>query len=113
MARGYRQDEIVVENLGKVTGKVSGSGLWGNGHECGFEASEAETKQMGSRFQIFDDATNRDEKYSVSFVITPKVIIRAGGYAGFQCGARGGWSDVYYRQPDDLIAGAKALVAAH
>jgi uncharacterized protein YjbI with pentapeptide repeats len=109
MARGYRQDEIDVENLGSRGGKLSGFGLWANGHECGFEATESEMKRTGSRFQAFDTPTDRNENYSVAFVVTPQVVIRAGGAKQFQCGARGGWSDVYYRQPDDLLASAKAL----
>ena len=108
LARGYRNDEIAVENLGKGTGKISGDGLWGNGHLCGFEASEADTQRAGVRFRINDDPRDPVEKYSVSFIVTPQVIVRAGGDKQFQCGARGGWSDVYFRQPDDLISSAKS-----
>jgi len=113
MARGYREDEIAVESLGKGAGRVSGLGVWANGHQCGFEASEAQTERVGSRFRINDDPAAPDEKYSVSFVITPQVVIRAGGNKQFQCGARGGWSDVYFRQPDDLMSSSKSLQAAH
>jgi uncharacterized protein YjbI with pentapeptide repeats len=109
MARGYRQDEIAVENLGNGTGKVSGFGLWANGHECGLVASERQTQRTGSRFRINDDPADPEEKYSVSFAITPQVVIWAGGSRQFQCGARGGWSDVYFRQPDDLISSTKKL----
>jgi len=113
MARGYRDDEIDVENLGNGTGKVSGEGLWGNGHQCGFEAAEKQVEQTGSKFRINDDAPIPDEKYSVSFIITPQVVVRAGGAKQFQCGARGGWSDAYFRQPDDLIATAKKMAGVH
>jgi uncharacterized protein YjbI with pentapeptide repeats/uncharacterized protein len=113
-ARGYREDGIVVENLGNGSGKISGHGSWANGHECSFETSEAQTQRMGARFRIDDGAPDHDENYSVSFAITPQVVIRAGGARQFQCGARGGWSDVYFRQPDDLISSAKGIFqAAH
>jgi uncharacterized protein YjbI with pentapeptide repeats len=113
MARGYREDEITVENLGNGAGKVSGDGLWANGHLCGFEASEAEVERMGSKFRINDNPAAPDEKYNVSFIITPQVVIWAGGDNQFQCGARGSWSEVYYRQPDELVSKAKASEAAH
>jgi hypothetical protein len=103
-ARGYRQDEIAVENWGGGVGKIAGEGTWGNGHMCGFESSEQDTKRTGSRVQIFDDAVHRDEKYSTSFVVTPQVAIWVGGANQFQCGARGGWSVAYFRQPDKLFA---------
>jgi uncharacterized protein len=113
-ARGYREDGIVIENLGNGSGKISGYGSWANGHECGFETSEAQTLRMGARFRIDDGAPDHDENYSVSFAITPQVVIRAGGARQFQCGARGSWSDVYFRQPDDLISSAKGFFqAAH
>jgi uncharacterized protein YjbI with pentapeptide repeats len=113
MARGYREDEIILENFGKGAGKVAGDGLWGNGHLCGFEASENKTQRTGLAFRINDEAPIPDEKYSVSFVITPQVIVRVGGAKQFQCGARGGWSDAYFRQPDDLISSAKKLAGIH
>ncbi len=106
VARGYRADEIDIEHWGKGRGKISGEGLWANGHECGFEASEAQTQPAGSKVRINDNPKAPDERNSVSFVITPQVVIRAGGAKQFQCGARGGWSDIYFRQPKDLIAGA-------
>ena len=109
MARGYREDEIITENLGSGSGKIAGDGLWANGHECGFEASEKQAQRTGTKFQIYDDATDRQEKFSVGFVVTPQVIIRTGGDKQFQCGARGGWSDVYFRQPEDLVSSAKKL----
>lgn len=113
MARGYREDEIIVDNFGNGAGKVSGYGLWGNYHVCGLEALEKQTQRRGSTFRINDDAPIPDEKYSVSFVITPQVVIRVGGAKQFQCGARGGWSDAYFRQPDDLISSAKKLAGIH
>jgi uncharacterized protein len=61
-ARGYREDEIEVENLGSGAGKVSGDGLWGNGHLCGFVAAEAETQRMGSKFRINDYPPAPDER---------------------------------------------------
>jgi hypothetical protein len=103
-ARGYRQDEIAVENWGGRAGKIAGEGTWPNGHMCGFESSEHDTKRTGSRVQIFDNALVHDEKYSISFVVTPQVVIWVGGAHQFQCGARGGWSVVYFRQPDKLFA---------
>lgn len=103
MARGYRQDEITLENLGGGKGKIEGSGLWGNGHICGLEAPEADIERTGARFRINDDPKEPDEKYSVSFAITPQIVLRVGGANQFQCGARGGWSDVYFRQPEQLI----------
>jgi uncharacterized protein YjbI with pentapeptide repeats/uncharacterized protein len=111
-ARGYRKDEIVVENFGNSSGRISGHGSWANGHECSFETSEAQTQRTGSRFRIDDEAPVHDENYSVSFAITPQVVIRAGGNRQFQCGARGGWSDVYFRQPDDLVSSAKGFFQA-
>jgi uncharacterized protein YjbI with pentapeptide repeats/uncharacterized protein len=103
-ARGFRQDEILVEDLKGGARKISGEGVWANGHVCGFEAMEAETERVGARFRITDDlAALRDDNYSVSFVITPQVVIRAGGSNQFQCGARGGWSDVYFRQPGQSL----------
>jgi hypothetical protein len=111
MARGYRQDEIVIENLGNRSGKITGYGSWANGHECSFEAAEAETEPTGALFRIGDRTPARDED-SVSFVITPQVVIRAAGSRQFQCGARGGWSDVYFRQPDELISRAKGFFRA-
>ena len=111
-ARGYREDGIVVENFENGSGKISGHGSWANGHECSFGTSEAQTQRMGTRFRIGDGAPDHDENYSVSFAITPQVVIRAGGARQFQCGARGGWSDVYFRQPDDLISSAKGFFRA-
>jgi hypothetical protein len=103
-ARGYRQDEIIVGNWGGGAGKIAGEGIWANGHMCGFESPEKDTKRTGSRVQIFEDGSDRDEKYSVSFVVTPQVAIWVGGAKQFQCGARGGWSIAYFRQPDRLFS---------
>jgi uncharacterized protein YjbI with pentapeptide repeats/uncharacterized protein YecT (DUF1311 family) len=103
-ARGYRQDEIAVETWGGGTGKIAGEGTWANGHMCGFVSSEKNTKRIGSRVQVFEDGSNRDDRYSASFVITPQVAIWVGGQKQFQCGARGGWSIAYFRQPDKLFA---------
>jgi uncharacterized protein YjbI with pentapeptide repeats/uncharacterized protein len=109
MARGFRQDEITVQDLGNGARKISGYGSWANGHQCGFEAKDAETKRVGAQFQIIDDsAAPSDDRYSISFVITPQVVIRAGGNKQFQCGARGGWSDAYFRQPDSLVSEIKS-----
>jgi uncharacterized protein YjbI with pentapeptide repeats len=113
MARGYRYDEIDVENWGHGGGRIAGNGLWANGHECGLEASEVETRRTGSKVRIDDNPKSPDDQYSVSFVITPQVIVRAGGDKQFQCGARGGWSDIYFRQPNDLISHASPLHDAH
>ena len=50
-ARGYRDDEIAVDNLGSGSGKISGYGTWANGHGCGFDASEAQTHRRGRGFE--------------------------------------------------------------
>ncbi|CCE11925.1 hypothetical protein BRAS3843_860049 [Bradyrhizobium sp. STM 3843] len=108
-ARGFRVDEITVKTLGNGAGHISGYGVWANGHLCGFDASEPETKRAGSQFRITDgSATPRDDD-SISFAITPWVVVRVGGDKQFQCGARGGWSDVYFRQPDSLVSTADGL----
>jgi len=106
-ARGFRRDEITVEGVGGGAGKITGYGLWANGHQCGFEATVAEMGRVGAQFRIEDGAAPSDDHYSVSFVITPQVAIRVGGSRQFQCGARGGWSDVYFRQPDRLMSKIK------
>jgi uncharacterized protein len=105
IARGFRLDEIAVKALGGGAGKITGEGLWANGHMCGFEASEPETKHVGSVFRITDASNSpNDDRYSVSFVVTPQVVIFAGGDQGFQCGARGMWSAAYFRQPEKLVS---------
>ncbi len=107
-ARGFRQDEITVKNLGGGAGKIVGDGVWANGHQCGFEASEPETKRVGSVFRITDTPEpSGSDQYSVSFVVTPQVVILAGGDMQFQCGARGMWSAAYFRQPDKLASKLK------
>jgi uncharacterized protein YjbI with pentapeptide repeats len=108
MARGLREDEISVANLENSAGKISGSGVWTNGHLCSLDASQVEIKRTGAQFQIFDVPTARDE-YSISFAVTPQVVVRVGGARQFQCGARGGWSDAYFRQPDNLVSKVKRL----
>ena len=112
MARGYRNDELNLKNWGKGDGKITGDGLFANYHVCELEATEAETQRTGSKIRIDDDPKAPDDQYSISFVITPQVIVRAGGARQFQCGVRGGWSDIYYRQPDDLISRASPLPEA-
>lgn len=102
-ARGYRLDDIAVDSLGNGAGKISGSGLWANGHQCDFESAEAKTERKGSTFRIIDDAPFATERNSVSFAVTPHVVVRVGGDRQFYCGARGLWSDVYFRQPGDLL----------
>jgi hypothetical protein len=110
MARGFRIDEITVEDLGARGPKISGYGVWANGHLCALEASTAETERTGSQLRISDDATApRDDSFSISLVITPQVVIRVGGAKQFQCGARGGWSDAYFRQPDHLVSQIRGL----
>lgn len=105
IARGFRVDEITVKDLGAGAGKITGEGLWANGHMCGFEAPEPETKRVGSLFRITDDPKSpSNDNYSISFIITPQVAIMAGGNMQFQCGARGMWSAVYFRQPDNLVS---------
>jgi len=62
-------------------------------------------ERAGAQLRIIDSpSAPPNAQDSVSFVITPQVVIRAGGNNQFQCGARGGWSDAYFRQPDKLIA---------
>lgn len=104
-AQGFRQDEITVKELGGGAGHIEGRGVWGNGHLCSFEALERETKRVGSVFRINDtpEAPDNDEN-SISFIVTPQVVILAGGNTSFQCGARGGWSAAYFRQPDNLVS---------
>jgi hypothetical protein len=105
VARGIRKDEITVKKAGTRPAEISGSGVWGNGHMCGFEAKEDEVERVGWQFRIADMPTAlRDDRYSISVVITPQVIIWVGGPRQFQCGARGGWSDAYFRQPDGLVS---------
>ncbi len=106
MARGYRNDELNLKNWGKGDGKITGDGLFANYHVCELEAAESETQRTGSKIRIDDNPKAPDDQYSISFVITPQVIVRAGGDRQFQCGARGGWSDIYFRQPNDLISRA-------
>jgi len=110
-ARGFRVDEITVKALGTGAGKIEGEGLWANGHTCGFEAPEQKTKRVGSVFRITDasDSPN-DDRYSVSFVVTPQVVIFAGGDQGFQCGARGMWSAAYFRQPEKLVSKVESQI---
>jgi uncharacterized protein YjbI with pentapeptide repeats len=103
-ARGYREDEIVIENWGRGAGKIGGQGTWANGHMCGFESSEPDTKRVGSRVQVFEEGAGQDDRYSTSFVVTPQVVIWVGGDNQFQCGARGGWSNAYFRQPNELFS---------
>lgn len=98
LARGYREDEIVIENWGRGGGKIAGQGTWANGHMCGFESSEPDTKREGARVQVFEEGS-RDDRPSASFVVTPQAVIWVGGDNQFQCGARGGWSNAYFRQP--------------
>jgi uncharacterized protein YjbI with pentapeptide repeats/uncharacterized protein len=112
MVRGFRQDAITIENLGNGAGKISGFGIFSNGHVCSLEASEAEIKRVGWQFQIFDIPEKPSDEYSVSFAITPQVVVRVGGAIQFQCGARGGWSEFYFRQPETLIAKIKGLRGA-
>jgi hypothetical protein len=112
MVRGFRQDAITIEDLGDGAGKISGFGIFSNGHVCGLEASEAEIKRVGSQFQIFDIPEKPNDEYSVSFAITPPVAVRVGGAIQFQCGARGGWSEFYFRQPENLLSKFKGLHGA-
>jgi uncharacterized protein len=103
-ARGFRMDEIRVKSAGTQAAVISGSGVWSNGHMCGFEPTEDQAERVGAQFRVTDDpGPPRDDRYSLSLAITPQVIIRVGGADQFQCGARGGWSDAYFRQPDGLI----------
>ena len=109
MVRGFRQDAITIVDLGNGAGKVSGFGIFPNGHVCSLEASEAEIKRVGAQFQIFDIPEKPSDEASVSFVITPQVVVRVGGAIQFQGGARGGWSEFYFRQPENLISNIKGL----
>jgi hypothetical protein len=108
LARGLRQDEITITDLASSAGKISGSGLFANGHICSLDASQSEINRTGAQFQVFDIPATRSE-YNISLAITPQVVVRVGGNQQFQCGARGGWSDVYFRQPDYLVAKTKIL----
>jgi hypothetical protein len=112
MVRGFRQDAITIEDLGNGAGKISGFGIFSNGHLCGLEASEAEIKRVGAQFQIFDVPEKPSDEYSVSFAVTPQVVVRVGGAIQFQCGARGGWSEFYFRQPENLISKIQGLQGA-
>jgi uncharacterized protein len=112
IARGYRDDEIDLKNWGKGGGKITGDGLWANGHSCSLEAAESETQRTGSKVRIDDNPKAPNDQDSISFVITPQVIVMAGGAKQFNCGARGGWSDIYFRQPIDLISAASPLPEA-
>ena len=84
LARGYRIDRITVatpvNGAGPLAGTslLSGTSLGGNGHVCDFAASAAETTRTGARFRITDDPAAPDE-YSISFVVTPQVVLRVGG----------------------------------
>jgi hypothetical protein len=109
MARGFREDEISIKDLGSGAGKITGHGVWANGHLCSFDTSEEETKRIGSRLQIFEDSARPSDEYSISFAITPDVVIKVGGSSQFQCGARGSWSDVYFRQPADMISRVESV----
>lgn len=104
-ARGLRQDAITVRAPAAGAGPLSGSGVWANGHICGFDAADTDTTRTGVRFRV-GDAPGATDEDSISFVVTPQVVLRAGGNRQFQCGARGSWSAVYFRQPDELVAKA-------
>lgn len=107
VARGYRLDQITVATPIDGAGPISGSGSWANGHQCSLAPSQAETTRAGARFRITDNPAMPDEA-GVSFAVTPQIVLRAGGHPQFQCGARGGWSEVYFRQPDALVAKVKS-----
>jgi uncharacterized protein YjbI with pentapeptide repeats len=106
IARGYWGDQIAVTDWGNGAGKISGDGIGANGHICGFESSEMETKRTGSLVRIDDGSGDlgRDEESGISIVITPQVALRVGGSIQYGCGARANWADVYFRQPDDLVS---------
>ena len=107
LARGYRVDQITMATPVNGAGLLAGTSLGGNGHICSFAASAAETTRTGARFRVTDDPATPDE-VSISFVVTPQIVLRVGGQRQFQCGARAGWSEVYFRQPDGLVAKVKA-----
>jgi uncharacterized protein len=109
-ARGYREDEITVDNLGNGGGKLLGNVLSSNYHECNLDATEAQTRRTGSMFRLDFDTAAPDDKYYLSFVTTPYAVVVAGGDPQFQCGVRASWSDAYFRQPDDLVSSIKPPV---
>ena len=113
LARGFWMNEIEVTAFRAGAGKLSGSAIGENYHGCGFAGTEAETKRVGAQLQIFAETTlPRSDEESMSVVITPDIILRVDGQRQFQCGARASWSDVYFRQPAQLIAKVKAAKPA-
>lgn len=93
--RGYSADEITIDVLGSGNGRIAGYANGANGHSCSLTEAEAGMKRAGAVFRATADGDMAD------FIITPDVVIV--GNTRFQCGARAGWSETYYRQPDDLI----------
>ena len=91
-----------------------GLGIWANGHLCGLRADEGDKLAQGSIVSITEDPHGLDDpvnmlRWGEQFVVTPQVIIHSAGSHAF-CGARGMWSDIYYRQPDaELEASRNAL----
>lgn len=97
--RGYSVDEIAIDGLGAGNARIAGFASGANGHLCSLAQTEAATKRAGAVFRVGAEGDEAD------LVVTPELVIV--GNTRFQCGARAAWSQIYYRQPDELIGELK------
>jgi len=106
-SRGYRDDEIAVDNLGSGSGKISDTAPGPTVTGAALTHPKRKRIEGGAVSKSMMKLPPLTKKYSVSFAVTPQVVLEPAGPSNSSAAARGGWSDVYFRQPDDLISNTR------